>query len=120
MEAAKDAAYLQRRLGIERVQVVQGARDSKGRWCCAVVYQTAPNRQIIHDTLTMCLVDMDDVPKFMQDALWITFNSKISNVVVWLQQKRTFYDVAGRKLATVLHRPASVRVRVRVRDCVCM
>jgi hypothetical protein len=108
MEAAKDASCLQHRLGIESVQVVQGARDCKAQWCCAVVYQTGPNHQIMHSTLNMCIVGMDDVPKFMQDAVWKTFRSKISKVVVWLQQDRTFYDVAGRKLTTVRHLCASV------------
>ena len=108
MEAARDAACLQHRLGIESVQVVHGALDDKAQWCCAVVYQTAPNHQIMHGTLTMCIVRMDDVPKFLQDAMWDTFNSKIANVVVWLQQDRTFYDVAGRKLATVRCLCASV------------
>lgn len=108
MEAARDAARLQHRLGIGSVQVVQGALDYKAQWCCAVVYQTGLKQQIMHDTLTMCLVGMHNVPKFMQDAVWETFRSKITNVVVWLQQDRTFYDVAGRKLATVRHFCGSV------------
>lgn len=114
MEAARDAACLQRRLGIGSVQVVQGALDCKAQWCCAVVYQTGLKDQIMHDTLTMCVVGMHDVPEFMHDAVWTTFHSKISNVVVWLHKDRTFYDVAGRKLATVGHLCASACVSVRV------
>lgn len=108
MEAARDAACLQHRLGIRSVQVVQGALDDKAQWCCAVVYQTGLKQQIMHDTLTMCVVRMHDVPEFIQDAVWKTFRSEISKVVVWLQQDRTFYDVAGRKLATVRHLCARV------------
>lgn len=114
MEAARDAAFLQHRLGIGSVQVVQGALDDKAQWCCAVVYQTAPKHQIMHGTLTMCFVGMHDVPEFMQDAVWKTFRGKISNVVVWLQQDRTFYDVSGRKLATVRHFCANARVSIGV------
>jgi hypothetical protein len=108
MEAARDAACLQHRLGIGSVQVVQGALDDKAQWCCAVVYQTGLKQQIMHGTLTMCVVKMQDVPEFIQDAVCKTSRSKISKVVVWLQQDRTFYDVAGRKLATVRHLCARV------------
>lgn len=101
MEAASDAVFLQQRLCIKNVEVVQGARDGTGQWCCAVVYKTANNDQIMHDALRMCVVAMYDVPEFMQDAVWTTFHSKISNVVVWHQDDKTFYDLAHRKLATV-------------------
>jgi len=101
MQAASDAVCLQQRLCIRNVDVVQGARDCTGQWCCAVVYKTGQKHEIMHDALRMCVVAMHDVPEFMQDAVWTTFNSKISKVVVWRQDDRTFYDVAHRKLATV-------------------
>lgn len=100
MQAAVEAAWLQQALCIEHVQVMPGACNPGTERCCAVVYQTPPSDQNMQGSVAMCVVDMQDVPLFMQQAVWKTGHTK---VVVWLQSKKTFYDLAHRVLAPYKH-----------------